>query len=89
VSSATFHSQYLAAERWLAGQDAAGHLVGDIRVPTLVADGTQDQFTGPVNARLLASSVPGAKLLLFDDAGHAFLFQDAARFIRAVETFIG
>jgi pimeloyl-ACP methyl ester carboxylesterase len=89
VSAATFHSQYLAAERWLAGQDAAGRLVGDIRVPTLVADGTLDQYTGPVNARLLASSVPGAKLLLFDDAGHGFLFQDAAGFSRDVETFIG
>ena len=89
VSAATFHRQYLAAERWLAGQDAAGHLVGDIRVPTLVADGTLDQDTGPANARLLASSVPGAKLLLYDDAGHAFWFQDAARFIRAVETFTG
>jgi pimeloyl-ACP methyl ester carboxylesterase len=89
VSAATFHSQYLAAERWLAGHDAAGHLVADIRVPTLVANGTQDQFIVPANARLLASSVPGAKLLLFDDAGHGFLFQDAATFIRAVETFIG
>ena len=36
-SAAAFHAQYLAAERWLAGQDAAGHLAGDIRVPTLVA----------------------------------------------------
>jgi len=89
VSAATFHSQYLAAERWLAGQDAAGHLVGAIRVPTLVADGTLDQDIRPPNARLLASSVPGAKLLLYDDAGHAFLFQDAARFIPAVETFTG
>jgi pimeloyl-ACP methyl ester carboxylesterase len=89
VSAATFHSQYLAAERWLAGQDAAGHLVGDLRVPTLVADGTLDQDTGPANARLLASSVPGAKLLLYDDAGHAFWFQDAARFIRAVDSFTG
>ncbi len=89
VSAATFDSQYLAAERWLAGQDAAGRLVGDIRVPTLAADGTLDQFTGPANARLLARSVPGAKLLLFADAGHGFLFQDAASFLRAVETFIG
>jgi len=89
VSAATFHSQYLAAERWLAGQDAAGHLVGEIRVPTLVADGTLDQDIRPPNAQLLASSVPGAKLLLFDDAGHAFLFQDAAGFLRAVETFTG
>jgi len=89
VSAATFHSQYLAAERWLAGQDAAGRLAGDIRVPTLVADGTLDQDIRPPNARLLASSVPGAKLLLFDDAGHAFLFQDAAGFIPAVDTFTG
>lgn len=89
VSAATFHSQYLAAEGWLAGQDAAGHLAGDIRVPTLVAAGTLDQFIVAANARQLASSVPGAKLLLFDDAGHAFLFQDAARFTRAVETFTG
>ena len=71
VSAATFHSQYLAAERWLAGQDAAGHLVEDIRVPTLVADGTLDQDIRPPNARPLANSVPGAKLLLFDGAGHA------------------
>jgi pimeloyl-ACP methyl ester carboxylesterase len=89
VSTTTFHSQYRAAERWLAGQDAAGRLVGDIRVPTLVAGGTQDQFIATANDRLLASSVPGAKLLLFDDAGHAFLFQDAASFTQAVETFMG
>jgi pimeloyl-ACP methyl ester carboxylesterase len=89
VSAATFRSQYAAAERWMAGKDAAGRLAGDIRVPTLVAGGTRDRFMATANERLLASSVPGAKLLLFDDAGHAFLFQDAARFIRAVETFLG
>jgi pimeloyl-ACP methyl ester carboxylesterase len=89
VSAATYHSQYLAVQRWVAGQDEAGPLVGDIRVPTLVADGTRDQFIGRANDRLLASSVPGAKLLLFENAGHAFLFQDAARFIPALETFIG
>jgi len=88
-SAATYHSQYLAVQRWVAGQDAAGPLVRDLRVPTLVADGTLDQFIGTANDRLLASSVPGAKLLLFADAGHAFLFQDATRFIRAVETFTG
>ncbi len=58
-------------------------------MPTLVADGTRDQFIGTANDRLLARTVPGAKLLLFDDAGHAFLFQDAARFIQAVDTFKG
>ena len=67
----------------------AGRQAGEIRVPTLVADGTLDQDIRPPNAGLLANSVPGAKLLLFDDAGHAFLFQDAAGFIPAVDTFTG
>jgi pimeloyl-ACP methyl ester carboxylesterase len=89
VSTATFDSQYRAAQRWMAGQDAAGRLVGDIRVPTLVAGGTADRFMARANERLLASSVPGARLLFFDDAGHAFLFQDAPSFIRAVEAFAG
>ena len=89
VSAATSRSQVRAVQRWLAGQDAAGRLVGDLRVPTLVAGGTRDQFIATANDRLLASSVPGAKLLLYDDAGHAFWFQDAARFIQAVETFTG
>jgi pimeloyl-ACP methyl ester carboxylesterase len=89
VSAATFHNQYLAAEGWIAGQDPAGRLVGDIRVPTLVAGGTSDQFMATANFRQLASSVPGAKLVLFADAGHAFWFQDAAGFLRDVETFLG
>ena len=88
-SAATSRSQVRAVQRWLAGQDPAGRLAGDIRVPTLVADGTRDQFMPVANDRLLARTVPGAKLLLFDDAGHAFWAQDAASFIRAVETFTG
>ena len=88
-SAATSRSQVRAVQRWLAGQDAAGRLPGDIRVPTLVAGGTRDQFMPVANDRLLASSVPGAELLLFDDAAHAFWFQDAASFIRTVDTFTG
>jgi pimeloyl-ACP methyl ester carboxylesterase len=88
-SAATSRSQVSAVQRWLAGQDPVGRLAGDIRVPTLVAGGTRDQFMPVANDRLLASTVPGAKLLLFDDAGHGFWAQDAASFISAVETFTG
>jgi pimeloyl-ACP methyl ester carboxylesterase len=88
VSAATEHSQNLAVQQWLAGHDTAGRLVGDLRVPTLVADGTLDQFIATANDRQLASSVPGARLLMYRDAGHDFLFQDGARFVRTVETFI-
>ena len=89
ISAATFHGQVLAVARWVAGQDAAGRLVADIRAPTLVAGGSRDQFMVPANVRLLARSVRGAKLLFFGDAGHGFWFQDAASFIRAVDAFTG
>ena len=89
ISAAAFHNQLVAVHGWLAGRDAAGRLEGDLRVPTLVAGGTRDQYMVEANVRLLARTVPGARLLLFDDAGHAFWFQDAASFIRAVDAFIG
>ena len=87
--AATKASQSLAIQQWLAGQDPPGRQVGKLRVPTLVADGTLDQLDPTANDRLLAASVPGARLILYPDAGHAFLFQDASSFIPAVERFLG
>jgi pimeloyl-ACP methyl ester carboxylesterase len=89
ATAATKASQNLAIRQWLAGQDPAGRQVGRLRVPTLVADGTLDQLDPTANDRLLADSVPGARLILYPDAGHAFLFQDASSFIPAVERFLG
>ena len=88
ASAAAKESQNLAILQWLTGQDASGRQVGNLRVRTLVADGTLDQLDPTANDRLLADSVPGAKLVLYPDAGHAFLFQDAAKFIPAVERFL-
>jgi pimeloyl-ACP methyl ester carboxylesterase len=89
ISAPAFHRQLLAVQGWLTGRVAAGRREGDLRVPTLVAGGTRDQFMVTANVRLLARTVPGSKLLWFDDAGHAFWFQDAASFVRAVDSFIG
>ena len=37
----------------------------------------------------LARTVRGARLALYPDAGHSFLFQDAAAFVPAVDEFLG
>jgi len=89
ATAATKASQGLAIQQWLAGQDPPGRQIGKLRVPTLVADGTMDQLDPTANDRLLAGSVPGARLILYPDAGHAFLFQDASSFIPAVERLLG
>ena len=82
-------AQELAIRQWLTGQDPAGRDFGDVRFPTLVADGTLDQLDPVANDRALARSVPGAKLILYPGAGHAFLFQDSASFLAAVTRFLG
>jgi pimeloyl-ACP methyl ester carboxylesterase len=81
-------TQSLAVQHWIAGDDGAGPRFGQVRLPVLVADGTLDQLDPSANDRALAASVPGAKLLLYPGAGHAFLFQDAASFLPAVERFL-
>jgi pimeloyl-ACP methyl ester carboxylesterase len=81
-------TQGVAIQQWMSGGDPAGVRFGRTRVPTLVADGTADQLNPSANARLLVHSMPGASLLLYPGAGHAFLFQDSARFLPAVERFL-
>ena len=86
---ATTVAQELAVEQWIAGKDPAGRQLGQLRIPVLVADGTLDQLDPVADDRMLADSVPGAKLILYPGAGHAFLFQDLASFLSAVKQFLG
>jgi pimeloyl-ACP methyl ester carboxylesterase len=74
--------------QWLAGSDPAGRAEGDLRVPTLVADGTLDALDPVANDRLLANIINGAQLALYPGAGHAFLFQDENQFVPRVEAFL-
>ena len=45
-----------------------------VNVPTLIATGDKDRLTPPAAARHMAGKIPGARLLILEDAGHcAFL----------------
>jgi len=77
-----------AVDQWWAGQDPAGEQAGGITAPTLIADGTADRLDPLANSRALARLIPGARLTLYPDAGHAFLFQDQAAFIPLIESFL-
>jgi pimeloyl-ACP methyl ester carboxylesterase len=81
-------AQSVAIRQWMAGNDQAGRRFGRSRIPTLVADGTQDALDPSANDRMLAGSMPGSKLMLYPGAGHAFLFQDSATFLPAVLRFL-
>jgi pimeloyl-ACP methyl ester carboxylesterase len=88
VSPGTKGAQGLAVSDWWVGSDAAGREVARISVPTLIADGTDDQLVPVANDHILARLIPGAKVVLYTDAGHAFLFQDWTRFASLVEGFL-
>ena len=88
VSDTVRASQTAAFELWMAGQDPAGRHPGAIHAPTLVADGLQDVVDPTSNAYLLARSIPFARLALYPDAGHGFMFQDTAQFVASVDRFV-
>ena len=60
-----------------------------ITQPTLVANGNNDILVPTVNSYLLAGHIPDARLIIYPDAGHGFLFQYPHEFAAEVSTFLG
>jgi pimeloyl-ACP methyl ester carboxylesterase len=88
-ASATVRAaQQTAIDQWFAGDDASGRRPGDIRAPTLVADGTQDALNPLSNDHMLAKLIPGARLVVYAGAGHGFLMQDSRAFVAELEAFL-
>jgi pimeloyl-ACP methyl ester carboxylesterase len=80
-------AQSHAVDLWWAGTDPAGAKTAGIAAPTLVADGAEDPLDPVTNSRALARLIPHAQLVLYPDAAHAFLFQEAG-FAARVESFL-
>ena len=87
-SARTKTAQAGAVTNWWDGTDAAGRKIATISVPTLIADGTADQLDPVANDRTLARLIPRARLVLYPDAGHGFLFQEGTRFASLIESFL-
>jgi non-heme chloroperoxidase len=62
------------APRALVGLDLTPDLP-EFRVPTLVVGGTADLLTPPAESRRMARLIPGARLELFEDAGHMLMLE--------------
>jgi len=55
-----------------AGFDVTGRLA-EIRIPALVLHGARDRIVPAASAGRLAGGIAGAKLVMFPDAGHAYI----------------
>ena len=59
-----------------------------ISVPTLVAVGTADRVVPPYNSLRLATAIPGAWLLQFENAGHALMAQHPTALSSIINEFL-
>lgn len=80
-------SGYAGAAEMMAQSDTGAALSG-IGVPTLVLVGDQDRVTGVDESRLLAQTIPGARLGLIGHAGHAAVQERPAAVAEAISTFL-
>lgn len=67
--------------------DIAG-ILGAITVPTLVLHRSGDRVVPPSHGRQLASSIPGARLVVLDGEDHFLYSGDTAPTLAAIEEFV-
>jgi 3-oxoadipate enol-lactonase len=60
----------------------------ELRLPVLVLHGMQDRIVAPENARVLAERIPGAELVLLEDAGHVYHSEQPSAADAAVLDFV-
>ena len=73
-------------------QAIAGHNTYDrlpeIKAPTLVITGSGDRLIPPENSKVLASRIPGAELVMLENAGHGFISDAAPEATKAILDFL-
>ena len=62
--------------------------LSSLTMPVLVANGVKDVMIPAYRSYLIAQEAPNAKLILYPDAGHAFLFQYPEDFVGEVNRFL-
>ncbi|KAF5545953.1 nadph2 dehydrogenase [Fusarium mexicanum] len=70
------------------GEDGAYERLSNLRIPVLVANGSNDYMIPTPNSYLIYQKVPNGQLILYPNSGHGFLFQYAPTFVKHVETFL-
>ena len=81
-------AQYDAVCAWGQPNHALLERVSAIDKPVFVANGDSDPMILPHYSYLLAGLIPGARLKIYPDAAHGFLFQHHAEFAADVDAFL-
>jgi pimeloyl-ACP methyl ester carboxylesterase len=85
---ATREAQYDAVCAWGIPDHAALQRPAALEMPVFIANGDSDPMILPHYSRLLAGLIPQARLKIYPDAAHGFLFQHHAEFAADVTEFL-
>jgi pimeloyl-ACP methyl ester carboxylesterase len=88
VTWATREAQYDAVCTWGVPDHALLQRLGAIDKPVFVANGDSDPMILPRYSHLLAGLIPQARVKIYPDSAHGFLFQHHAEFAEDVEAFL-
>src|SRR5688500_3203403 len=69
-----------AFEGFLSTPDFSGELAR-VTAPCLIAWGDKDTYTLRGSRDRLVASIPGARLVIYEGGGHAFHWEEPARFV--------
>jgi pimeloyl-ACP methyl ester carboxylesterase len=81
-------AQYDAVCAWGQPNHSLLERVSAIDMPVFVANGDSDPMILPRYSHLLAGLIPRARLKIYPDAAHGFLFQHHAEFAADVDAFL-
>jgi pimeloyl-ACP methyl ester carboxylesterase len=73
---------------WLTEPNFSAEELASIRVPTLIMDGENDDVVRPEHARIIADSIPDAKLVMLPGTGHFAVTEMPAVWNRTVLDFL-
>jgi pimeloyl-ACP methyl ester carboxylesterase len=84
----TRQAQYDAVCAWGIPNHALLERVSAVDLPVLVANGDSDPMILPRYSYLLAGLLPNARLTIYPDSAHGFLFQHHSQFAADVHAFL-
>ncbi|MFD8766970.1 alpha/beta fold hydrolase [Streptomyces mirabilis] len=86
---ATREAQYDAVCTWGIPDHAKLQRLSCLRMPVFVANGDSDPMILPHYSHLLAGLIPQARVKIYPDSAHGFLFQHHGEFAADVDAFLG
>jgi pimeloyl-ACP methyl ester carboxylesterase len=88
TSLAARDAQYDAIVEWGIPDHGALQRLTAIRMPTLIIQGDDDRMIPTQLSHLMAGLIPGARIRIYPDSAHAFLFQEPEAVAADIDAFL-